>query len=138
MKITVKIDGEAFEVEVGPLNERPVTAQVDGLAFEVWPEGEAPFQAKQPAAKAALPPSQKNTGTNWLGKDMVAAPIPGSIFLLKVQAGEQVQAGQELCILEAMKMKNIIRAPRAGRIAAVKVENGQQVAEGDVIVIFES
>ncbi len=62
--------------------------------------------------------------------------IPGLIFLIKVQEGEKVVPGQELCILEAMKMKNVIRAPRAGRIAAVKVNNGQQVAEGDVLVEF--
>lgn len=66
----------------------------------------------------------------------VVAPIPGLIFLIKVQEGETVIPGQELCVLEAMKMKNVIRAPRAGQIASVKVSNGQQVAEGDVLVEF--
>jgi biotin carboxyl carrier protein len=136
MKITVNIDGESFEVEVSNLHQRPVIAKVGGVAFEVWPEGEAPFKSKPPGNKEAVHPIQKAIAYNGMVSNTVVAPIPGLIFLIKVQEGETVIPGQELCVLEAMKMKNVIRAPRAGQIAAVKVSNGQQVAEGDVLVEF--
>ena len=136
MKITVNIDGESFEVEVSNLYERPVIAKVDGVAFEVWPEGEAPFIDKPPSKKAVAHPVQKSSGYNGLISNSVIAPIPGLIFIIKVQKGDKVVPGQELCVLEAMKMKNVIRAPRAGQVAAVNVVNGQHVAEGDILVEF--
>ena len=138
MKITVNIDGESFEVEVSNLYERPVIATVDGIQFEVWPEGEAPFKSKSPVKKGNVPLIQKVNPNNRLVGNKVVAPIPGFIFLIKVQEGENVVPGQELCILEAMKMKNVIRAPRAGRIVAVRVSNGQQVAEGDALLEFSN
>jgi len=137
VKITVIIDGKPFEVEVGNLYERPVIAVVDGMELEVWPEGEEPFKAKPPTQNHSTSNETKQTPTNGSGMESVVAPISGLIFLIKVQAGEEVVAGQELCILEAMKMKNIIRSPRAGRVRKVNVHNGQQVPEGDVLVTFE-
>lgn len=138
MKITVRVDGERYEVQVDNLYERPVVATVDGVQFEVWPEGEAAFQPNPTTRQGALlPPVPVNT-TNGLNADQVCAPIPGTVFMLKVAPGAQVITGQDLLILEAMKMKNVIRAPRAGKIAAVVVKNGQQVAAGDVLVVFET
>jgi biotin carboxyl carrier protein len=138
MKIVVRVDGERYEVQVGDLYARPVIATVDGVQFEVWPEGEAAFQPAPVTRPAPVQPAIPANTANGLTSGQVYAPIPGSIFLLKVAAGDQVAAGQDLLILEAMKMKNVIRAPRAGKIRTVAVENGQQVAAGDVLVTFES
>ncbi len=66
----------------------------------------------------------------------VRAPIPGVIVSVAVQPGQAVTVGQELCVLEAMKMKNVIRAPRAGVIAAVRVAVGQTVKHKDVLVEY--
>jgi biotin carboxyl carrier protein len=138
MKITVKIDGDPFDVEIGNLYERPVIARVDGLQFEVWPEGEEAFKVKPssnngPISKETV---SKNNSSNGLASNTVTAPIPGMILVVHVEEGDEVVSGQELCVLEAMKMKNAIRSPHSGRIAAVKVRSGQQVAEGDVLVVF--
>jgi biotin carboxyl carrier protein len=138
MKISVKIDGDPFDVEIGNLYERPVIAQVDGLQFEVWPEGEEAFKVKPtPNNGLALKKSDlKNNSYNGSASNTVTAPIPGMILEVHVEEGDEVVSGQELCILEAMKMKNTIRSPLFGRIAAIKVRSGQQVAEGDVLVVF--
>jgi biotin carboxyl carrier protein len=66
----------------------------------------------------------------------VYAPIPGVIIAVSVEPGVKVEVGQEICILEAMKMKNIIRAPRDGEIAAVRVTAGQHVKHHDLLVEF--
>jgi len=134
MKITVKIDGESYDVEVGNLYQRPVIATVEGLQFEVWTEGEAAFQSK--VVERRLPDPAIQTSLNESNKDAVLAPIPGVIFLITVEMGDEVLSGQELCVLEAMKMKNVIRAPRDGVIAEVLVSNGQQINQGDVLVKF--
>jgi biotin carboxyl carrier protein len=67
----------------------------------------------------------------------VPAPLPGVIVAVSVQPGAEVSLGQELCVLEAMKMKNAIRAPRAGRIVSVHVAVGQTVKHRDVLVEYE-
>ena len=135
MKVTVKIEGRPFVVEVGDIYARPVVALVDGERFEVWPEGEEKTEiAAQPQAKPVTPRARVIPQAS--DPNQVAAPIPGVIISISVQPGETVTHGQELCVLEAMKMKNVIRATRAGEIAAVKVTVGQHVQHGDVLIEF--
>ena len=63
--------------------------------------------------------------------------MPGQIVEVFVKAGDAVEAGQEVCSLEAMKMKNVIRSHRNGVIASVDVTPGQAVAHGDILFTFE-
>ncbi len=68
------------------------------------------------------------------GGDRVVAPMPGRVVLTRVQAGDSVTEGQELAIMEAMKMEITLRAPRAGTIAAVQASAGEFV-EADAVLI---
>ena len=137
MKMRVKIEQEEYEVDIQNLNSRPIMATVDGQVFEVWPEDgalpepvkTAPVQkaeaAPAPATPATAPkPAAPTTGDK---SKLVTAPIPGVIISVLVKAGDEVAANQELCILEAMKMKNTIKSTRAGKIAAVLVSAGENV-----------
>ena len=140
MKITVKVDDQLFDVEVGDLYARPVVAVVDGTYFEVWPEvgpspaelGEQPAHATHPVTRLPAMPAPASAESGPQAK-AVHAPIPGVIVSIAVKAGDRVTIGQELCVLEAMKMKNIIRAPRAGDIASVVVQTGDHVRHHDVL-----
>jgi biotin carboxyl carrier protein len=66
----------------------------------------------------------------------VLAPIPGVILTILVKEGDDVAYGQDLCIIEAMKMRNAIKAARTGRIAAVRVAPGQTVNHHDVLMEY--
>ncbi len=68
------------------------------------------------------------------GDGRVKAPIPGLITRLLVEAGAQVEAGDPLLVLEAMKMENEVRAPRAGIVSAIAVKPGQTVTLGEVML----
>ncbi|WP_165224852.1 acetyl/propionyl/methylcrotonyl-CoA carboxylase subunit alpha [Affinirhizobium pseudoryzae] len=72
-----------------------------------------------------------------LGSDVTLAPMPGLVRALFVAAGEDVEAGQPLCVLEAMKMEHTLKAARAGRVAEVFVQEGVQIAAGDPLVQLE-
>lgn len=143
MKIKVRLSDQTFDVEVGDLRERPVVALVDGERFEVWPEGEAtpapanPKPAAQPAqaAPSSLIPFKPGVNGHHLSQ---RAPIPGIIRTVSVRPGMTVTPGQELCVLEAMKMNNTIRASQAARVAAVPISAGQHVKHGDVLVEYEA
>ena len=72
------------------------------------------------------------------GGGIVAAPMPGLVVRVEVTAGQRVEAGAGLVIVEAMKMENELRAPRAAVVAAVHVAAGQTVEKGAPLVTLES
>jgi acetyl-CoA carboxylase biotin carboxyl carrier protein len=67
----------------------------------------------------------------------VEAHITGTVFRIDTQVGARVSEGDELVILESMKMEMPVEAPSAGRVSEIKVEEGQSVEEGDVLVVLE-
>ncbi len=139
MKIQVKIADQTFEVEVGNTNARPVIAEIDGQKYEVWPEEQAEVEvAAAPEAastpRAAAAPVKVTMATS--SAKVVIAPLPGVIDSVKAKVGDSVSPGQELLVIEAMKMKNSIKATRAGKIAAVLVSAGDHVPHGAALVEF--
>nr|WDE40206.1 propionyl-CoA carboxylase alpha chain [Tegillarca granosa] len=74
---------------------------------------------------------EKDTST------LVLAPMPGMLKSVSVEAGDEVAEGQEVCVLEAMKMQNSLIAAKMGKVKAVHFKAGQTVDEGDVIVELE-
>jgi acetyl/propionyl-CoA carboxylase alpha subunit len=71
------------------------------------------------------------------GPAPVIAPMPGLIVRLHVQLGDQVQAGQPVVVMEAMKMENELRAPAAGTVKAIHAQPGKAVEKGTVLVELE-
>ncbi len=67
----------------------------------------------------------------------VTAPLPGIIIDLKVKPGDTVREGQELAILEAMKMENSIESPRPGTVRTINVSVGETISEGKVLITLE-
>ena len=119
---------------------REVDAEVDGRRYKVrlWvPDvapalavgGPAPARAtrSRPAAAAAAAGS---------GSGNVTVPMQGTIVKVLVVAGDEVEAGQAVCVLEAMKMENNISAERSGRITEVKVVPGDTVGAGDIVAVI--
>ncbi len=68
------------------------------------------------------------------GRQQVVAPMPGKIVRILVQAGEAVEAGQGLVVVEAMKMQNEIRSPKSGKVEKIVAKEGETVNPGDVLV----
>lgn len=66
------------------------------------------------------------------------APMPGQVVEVFVEQGQQVQAGEKLLILEAMKMQHAVTAPFAGTVAALPVQKGDQVGEGQLLAHVEA
>ncbi len=71
------------------------------------------------------------------GRQAVAAPMPGRVIRVLVEAGQAVEAGQGLIVVEAMKMQNEMKSPKAGRVIEVKASDGATVAAGDVLIVIE-
>ncbi len=84
------------------------------------------------------PPTVSAHGHASVGAgEVIAAPMQGTILRVLVEAGQQVEAGQTVCILEAMKMENHIVATREGKVVEVAVSNGDVVDTGQPLAVIE-
>lgn len=121
-KYNITVNGNTYEVEVEEVgavvsnNTRTAPAQTTAPSPQ-------PKQAQQPASAPA--PS---------GGGDVNAPMPGTIFEVKANVGQQVKKGDVLLILEAMKMENEIMAPHDGVVSHIHVSKGASVSSGDPLV----
>jgi biotin carboxyl carrier protein len=77
-------------------------------------------------------------GTASKGPRSVVAPMPGLVVRVSVAAGDRVEAGQSVVIMEAMKMENDLKAEAAGVVGRVAVESGEAVEKGAVLVEFSA
>jgi acetyl-CoA/propionyl-CoA carboxylase, biotin carboxylase, biotin carboxyl carrier protein len=122
-----------------PLVERKTTVEVNGKRFDVrlWVPDVAPLAvvaggaplAKKPARSSASASSAATTGD-------VAVPMQGTIVKVLVEVGQEIEAGQPVVMLEAMKMENQINAERAGTVREVRVKPGDTVGTGDIVAVI--
>ena len=122
---------------------RDVDVEVDGKRFGVsmWlPEAAAaPVAAAGAGGGRAARPKRSGGGASALAAPSggITVPMQGTITKVLVEVGQEVEAGQPLCVLEAMKMENNITAESAGTVTELKVSEGQSVGSGDVVAIIE-
>lgn len=108
---SVQVNGQVYDVVVGP----------QGELTSVTPAAAAPTAAPAPAPTAG-------------NSEAVAAPLAGNIFKVVAKQGHQVQEGDVLLILEAMKMETEVRATRAGIVQDVMVKEGDSVTVGSPLL----
>ena len=111
------------------LGERPLKARVlqEGAEIHVFDRGCTTYALVDPLERDA----QGGAGSN-----VTLSPMPGLVKAVFVSAGQQVEAGDRLAILEAMKMEHVLTASRAGKVAEVLVSAGSQVEAGAALVLL--
>jgi propionyl-CoA carboxylase alpha chain len=142
--IRVKVADRWFTVEVADPHASPARAIVDGeevevqlenvVVAEVQPESIAP---PPPAPVSPAPEPTPAVGAGRAPTKLFSSPMPGVILSVAVSVGDEVVTGDEICVLEAMKMQQMLRADWSGIVRSVHVEAGQQVLDGDPIVELE-
>ena len=150
---SLKINGHNYIVEIGDVNENMTLAhvKVNGTLYDVEIAGAerttvskpqvAPAPAESnsaqitPATATASAPAAPAAAT--ASGTTVKCPLPGTVVSIKVAVGDKVAPGQNLLVLEAMKMENNIDADRAGVVKQIFVQQGATVMEGDNLLISE-
>jgi acetyl-CoA/propionyl-CoA/long-chain acyl-CoA carboxylase, biotin carboxylase, biotin carboxyl carrier protein len=115
--------------------ERFRTIEVDGRRFEVRlsePEPEWRTLALRRRDRV------RHGASGAAGRDAVVSPMQGTVLSVQVADGDAIEAGQVICVVEAMKMENEVHAHRAGTVQSLSVEPGQPVTTGQVICTLES
>ncbi|HLJ21333.1 MAG TPA: acetyl/propionyl/methylcrotonyl-CoA carboxylase subunit alpha [Stellaceae bacterium] len=121
----------------GTVDGRTVTIQVDrdGIGYTLTYRGIAvPVKVLAPRAAellAAMPPKPEA----GLSRSLLA-PMPGLLLSVMVKEGQHVKAGEELAVVEAMKMENVLRAERDAKVAKVRAKAGDSLAVDQVILEF--
>ena len=117
----------------GRLRERVSSVELDGRLYEV-----KALVPEPPFAELARR-RRERTGRgarHGSAKDAVVTPMQGTVLAVEVADGDDVHAGQVICIVEAMKMENEITAHRDGSVSELSIEPGQPVTTGQVICII--
>jgi acetyl-CoA/propionyl-CoA carboxylase biotin carboxyl carrier protein len=136
---TAELDGNALVAPPGRAGssrakERVRTIEVDGRRFEVrLSEPEPEWRALARLRRERV----RQGGSGAGGRDAVVSPMQGVVFAVRVADGDEVEPGQVICVVEAMKMENEVHAHRAGTVQSLSVEAGQQVTTGQVICTIE-
>jgi biotin carboxyl carrier protein len=161
MKLATNVNGQPGEIEIlapapscrfrigsGPVQQAHVESLasgvyfvlLDGRSYEARVEDGAvlvdghrvAIEVRNPREWLAEPGSRTVDGVQT-----VTAPMPGKVVRVLVSAGDAVQAGQGLVVVEAMKMQNEMRAPRSGRIVTVTAREGSTVVAGEALATLE-
>jgi acetyl-CoA/propionyl-CoA carboxylase biotin carboxyl carrier protein len=114
------------------LQEQRVLAELDGRRYEL-----NLLVPEPPHAELARRRRSRVAGGTLRGggKDAVISPMQGTVLAVEVAEGDEVEPGQVLCVVEAMKMENEITAHRAGRVSELTIAAGQPVKTGQVICV---
>ncbi len=126
-KFNITVNGKSYEVDV---------EEIGGVQAPVQRTQAPAAKAPAPAAQAPAAPKAAAPQPVAEGGETVVAPMPGTVFDIKVSVGDTVNNGDCVIILEAMKMENEIMAPCAGKVLSINVNKGASVNSGDVLVVI--
>jgi len=137
-KFQIVVDGNVHEIELPELTskeEYPV--RVDGTTFKAEVRTASRRRSSVAFEPSIAAPKEMAPAVQQVGEESVVAPMTGKIISVMVEKGDLVEAGQALCILEAMKMENEIMAYKAGTVKEMYILVGASVNEGDVLLVIE-
>ncbi len=142
----VTLDGQPVDADAVEISPYTLSILLNGESHEIRitpvPGGKLKLQtgAQEFIAEVIDPRSwsgRRHGQVEAEGRQPIVAPMPGKVVRLLVRAGDRVEAGQGLLVVEAMKMQNEIRSPKSGTVERVLAKEGQPVTAGDVLAWVE-
>ena len=138
----IALDGQPVDADAVEISPYTFSILLNGESHEIritpGPGGKLKLQsgAHEFTAEVIDPRSwggRRHGNVEAEGRQQIAAPMPGKVVRVLVKAGERVEAGQGLLVVEAMKMQNEIRSPKSGIVERLQVKEGQPVNAGEVL-----
>lgn len=136
------INGNKYEVVISDITENIATLTVNGEEYTVEMEKQAEPEKPKPVVRQASASDAGESGSSSSASGSangtaVKAPLPGVITEICVAEGDEVQAGDTVVVLEAMKMANALQAEKSGKVSAIVVKVGQSVMEDEALIYIE-
>ena len=123
----LKLNDSIYDITVHKLNNERYGFLIDGHYYETTVRTQL-----QEKANEFLSLKEKQSH-----HDVLKAPMPGLVLKVKKKVGDDVEIGESVVILEAMKMENDIRSPASGIIKEIKVTEGNSVEKGEILISIE-
>jgi biotin carboxyl carrier protein len=118
---SVLLNGESYEVRLAAANDGKLTLQTRHHEFIAEVADPRAWRGRRHGAVEAE------------GRQQIVAPMPGKVVRLLVKAGDKVETGQGLLVVEAMKMQNEVRSPKTGTVERLLAKEGQPVNAGEIL-----
>jgi len=136
----VALDGEVLDVSVGHAGPDAVTLTAGGVTrrYAVQRVGATSYVDGPDGSTRLVEEDRHPVAAEQVSAGSALAPMPGSVVRVAVATGDQVEAGQVLVVLEAMKMEHAVHAGTAGTVVEVDVAEGDQVETGRVLAVVEA
>src|SRR5215472_13923795 len=140
-KLQISLDGNLLDADAVEVATNTFSILIDGESWEVRiapaPDGKLILHTgiAEYTAEVADPRAwrgRRHGAMEAEGRQQIAAPMPGKVVRLLVNAGDIVEVGQGLLVVEAMKMQNEIRSPKGGKVEKLFVQEGQAVNAGEI------
>ena len=126
------IEGHSYTIHARNITK---TGEKAGQTYEIFVNGQR-FEVNVEDEHTRLL-SQLSASESGASAARIEAPMPGLVIGLPCEIGAQVQAGQTVVVLEAMKMENDLMAPIAGTLKELRVSKGQSVDQGELLAVIE-
>lgn len=148
LRVGLQVQGDRLAVSVGEERFEPVVTPLGPGRFAIRTErgtrtfccvrdGDAVHLSWEGRVYRLTDEGEGRRAAERHATGALEAPMPGRVIKLSVEAGQEVEKGQEVLVVEAMKMENALRAPGAGRVSAIHAAVGDMVAPGRVLVEIE-
>lgn len=140
-KYKFTIRGNEYEVEIKDIDGDIAKIEVNGTSYDVEIHQEKTKTTKTPTlVRQNVPVDRKDSKIKKSVSSRahtLKAPLPGNIFKILKQVGDEVKKGDTIMIMEAMKMENNIQSEKDGKIVSFKVKEGDAVLQNDVLAEIE-
>jgi biotin carboxyl carrier protein len=124
--VSMLVNGESYAIEFEERPDGEVAVQVNGQVTRVDVADERTLRLRAASA-----------GFSVEGKQTLNAPMPGKVVKVLVTVGQQVEEGQGLVVVEAMKMENELKTPKAGKVVEIATKEGVAVEAGAKLIVVE-
>ena len=131
-QVRVKIEDVWYLVEILDIDSDPAKVLVDGVPVDVKIKEKSKVEKLENR-------NQNNEGKNnpHSEKNQFKSPMPGTIISFSIKEGDTIITGDEVCILEAMKMQQSLKAELSGIVKKINFQPGSQVATDDILIELE-
>ena len=129
----IRVEKKWYNIEVDSISSDSAVVLVDGERFEVKLED---VEKTSELIEEVSGPISNSVGGRTDNYKEFKSPMPGIIISILVQTGDAVSQGQDICVLESMKMQQTLKSDMAGTIMGTSVSQGDQLLDGDVIFLI--
>lgn len=147
-RVSAEVDGRSYLLEARVSGPGVHLLMLDGRVYECRVEADAGRAAaaeihigSRAFSVTLIDPKRlrggRSAGAQSDGTAQIVAPMPGKVVRLLVEQGAQVEAGDSIVVVEAMKMQNEMKSPRAGTVTELHAQAGATVKAGEVLAVIE-